>query len=82
MIPCVVVVKDDVVDMAVVCRDAQHAEQVFDQRCNQHIPQQWKNLTDEEKSDVLSDGFIKTEGGGSICLTWAFTENPQGNYPL
>ena len=45
------------------------AEKKFMELCKSYAPE-YNNITDKEMGDILSDGYIVLEYGGSICITW------------
>ena len=67
MIPILVVIKNNVVDTATVCRNAEDLEALFAQECSDY---------GVEACDVnFDDGYMELEDGTSICMTWANLSN-------
>ena len=81
MVPCVIVVRDNVVDEHVLCRDSKHAEKVFRDKLAECLSN-WDEYTQEDIDCVLDNGYEKF-GNGSVCLSWAMSpgedeEEPEG----
>jgi hypothetical protein len=64
--PIVVVVKDGIVDEAVICKDDEHAKRVFLDLCAERISN-WGDYTVKDIDAVLEQGFEEF-GNGSVCL--------------
>lgn len=71
MIPCVIVIQNNVVDRNILCKDGKHAEEVFIHLLK-NTPE-FKTFNQQDIDDILSGGFYELENG-SICLSWAMTE--------
>jgi hypothetical protein len=73
MIPCVIVIRDDVVEENIQCLNAEHAEKVFVDKCASNLSN-WDEYTSEDQSVCVEDGYALF-GTGSVCLSWAMTED-------
>lgn len=63
MTPILVIIKNNVVDSVIVCRDSSDMETLFAQECSDY---------GVEACDVnYEDGYMELEDGTSICMTWA-----------
>lgn len=70
MTPILVVIKNNVVDSATICRDAEDLETLFAQECSDY---------GVEACDVnFDDGYMELEDGTSICMTWAAHTSKSG----
>lgn len=63
MTPILVIIKDNVVFSATICKDAEKLESLFLKESKKHDA---KIL-----SGSLEDGYAEIPGGGTICMIWA-----------
>lgn len=71
--PCVVVIKNGVIDNIKIFsgQRAEMAERYFVKLCQESLHNSnCSTLDDEEIEEVVSEGYMETEGG-TICLAWA-----------
>ena len=73
MIPCVVVIKEGVVDTIKVCTDGEHAERVFLDECSTRLSN-WDDYDGEDIEAIVEQGYEEYGNDGSICLSWAEEE--------
>jgi hypothetical protein len=73
MVPCVIVIKNNIVDANILCANREEAQRVFLDKCNTYISN-WDEYSKEDVDAVLEDGYEKF-GNGSICLSWSRTED-------
>lgn len=74
MIPCVIVIRDDVVEENIQCNDAEHAERVFLDKCASKLSN-WDEYTADDRNACLEDGYaLFGLGHCSVCLSWASPE--------
>ena len=66
MAPCVVIIKDGVVDDLIQCRDGEHAEKVFVEKCAETFPD-WDEHTQEDIDAIIEDGFEQSTTPPSAC---------------
>lgn len=69
MKPAVIVVKDGVVDEAILCQTGEEAETLFLKRCASFFSN-WDEYSQEDIDEILEQGYEKTSLFGSVCLTW------------
>ena len=64
--PILVVIKNNVVDIAIVCKSAEQLEKRFTNEC--------KSYGIEPVDYNFDDGYMQLEDGTSICMIWAENE--------
>ena len=69
MVPCVIVIKDQIVDENILCKDSEEAEKLFFAKCEESISN-WDEYSEEDKEAILENG-VAEKANGSICLSWA-----------
>ena len=79
MVPCIVVVKDGVVDENILCVDSADAEKRFLDKCAERLSN-WDEYSAEDREACLDDGYAEYVTG-SVCLSWAMTPNEIAGEP-
>jgi hypothetical protein len=68
-VPCVIVVKYNLVHEHILCRDKTNATAVFTNECREHDPD-WLHHSTKEIADIINVGCVEFHKG-SVCLSWA-----------
>jgi len=71
MTPCIVIIKDGVVDDLILCRDGDHAQKVFLENCAETFSN-WDEYTQEDIDAIIGNGYEKS-AYSAVCLSWART---------
>ena len=69
MVPCIIVVRDNVVSENILCRDGEHAKTVFLAKLAECLSN-WDEYDQKDIDAILDDGYEQF-GTGSVCLSWA-----------
>jgi hypothetical protein len=69
MVPCVIVIRDNVVEENILCCDEEHADNVFLDKLAERISN-WDEYSQDDIEAVLDNGHEKF-GNGSVCMSWA-----------
>ncbi len=77
-VPCVIVVKNNVVEENVLCRDGKHAEKVFLDKLAERLSN-WDEYDQDDIDAVLDNGYEEF-GNGSVCLSWAMSGDEDEEY--
>jgi hypothetical protein len=73
MVPCVIVIRNNLVEKSHQCRDEHHAVQVFLKECRTNLPTtNFDNYSTEELHALVERGY-ETFDNGSVCLSWMYT---------
>jgi hypothetical protein len=76
MVPCVIVIRNNLVEKSQQCRDEHHAVQVFLRECRDNLASGFTtNIDDYSTEDlhaIVERGY-QTFDNGSVCLTWMYT---------
>ncbi len=76
-VPTVVVIKQRVVSEQILCRDANHQQEVFLNKLSECLSN-WDEYTDEDKEAILENGYEEMPGvSGSICMSWAMSPDDE-----
>jgi len=73
MLPCVVVIKNGVVDELIIS-SKDEVENLFVEKCRENITN-FDDYTNEDIEDVISDGYETFGTACSVCLSWGENKN-------
>ncbi len=70
MKPILLIIRDSVVDSAIICKNGADLEKKFLDACELHISN-FDKYNNEDKEAIMDNGYEEFGTGNSICMTWA-----------
>jgi hypothetical protein len=75
MTPCIVIIKDGVVDDLILCRDGDHAKTVFVEKCAETFSN-WEEYSQADIDAIIDNGYEQS-AHSAVCLSWARTPDEE-----